>query len=45
MNELEFFIIMIVILILEEFIFTNTRYFWLGGIIPFLGTIGIMKVV
>lgn len=28
MNELEFFIIMIVILILEEFIFTNTRYVW-----------------
>ncbi|GAB5055387.1 hypothetical protein [Pediococcus parvulus] len=45
MNELEFFIIMIVILILEEFIFTNTRYFWLGGIIPFLGTIGIIYIL
>ncbi len=31
-----------VVLLLEELVFTNTHYIWVGGIIPLLGTIGII---
>jgi len=45
MNELMFFIIVIGLFLLEEFVFANTRYFWLGGIVPLLGTIGILFIM
>ncbi|MFW4406828.1 hypothetical protein ACN677_15325 [Lactiplantibacillus paraplantarum] len=31
--------------LLEEYVMANTRFFWLGGIIPLLGTIGIILVL
>ena len=37
--EIILWVIAIGILLLEEFVFANTRYFWLGGIIPLAGTI------
>ncbi len=40
-----FFGLMIVLFLLEEFVFANTRYFWLGGIIPLMGTVGIVYIL
>lgn len=45
MTEFMFFIIIIGLFLLEEFVFANTRYFWLGGVMPLLGTIGIFFVL
>lgn len=45
MNELTFFIIMIFLILIETYGLANTKYFWLGGVIPLLGTIGIVWVM
>ncbi|MHC9536619.1 hypothetical protein ACVQ8P_02315 [Dellaglioa sp. BT-FLS60] len=45
MNELTFFVIVILLILIETYGLANTKYFWLGGIIPLLGTIGIVLVM
>ncbi|USS87529.1 GlpM family protein [Fructilactobacillus hinvesii] len=37
--------IVIILMLLEEFVLTDTKYFWIGGIIPLIGTIGIIAVM
>jgi len=38
-------IIAIVIFILEEFVFSASRYFWVGGIVPILWTLVLAYLV
>ncbi|GKQ43293.1 hypothetical protein RD055328_12160 [Companilactobacillus sp. RD055328] len=45
MTELTFFIIIIFLILIETYVLANTKYFWLGGVIPLLGTIGIVYVL
>lgn len=45
MTELIFFVVVILLLLIERYVLANTKYFWLGGIIPLLGTIGIILVM
>lgn len=45
MNEFMFFGLAIGIYLLEEYVFANTRYFWVGGILPLLGTLGIIYIL
>lgn len=44
MNQVTFIIIAIVLVLLEEFVLANNRYFWLGGILPAVGTIGLIFI-
>lgn len=38
-------VIAIVIFILEEYLFTASRYFWVGGIVPVLWTVFLAYLV
>ena len=42
--EIIFWVVAVGIMLLEEFVFANTRYFWLGGIIPLAGTIFLIYI-
>ncbi|GEP18937.1 hypothetical protein [Pediococcus argentinicus] len=45
MNEILFYVVIIGIGLLEVFGLANTQYFWLCGIIPLLGTLGIIYIL
>lgn len=45
MTELTFFAIIILLILIETYGLANTKYFWLGGIIPLLGTISIVLIM
>lgn len=45
MNRFIFVIGRIILFILEEYVFTQTRYFWIGGILPILFIILVLYII
>ncbi|CAH0417630.1 hypothetical protein [Periweissella ghanensis] len=44
MNQVTFIIIAIILILLEEFVLANNRYFWLGAILPVLTILGLVLI-
>lgn len=44
MNQVTFIIIAIILILLEEFVLANNRYFWLGAILPGIGVLGLFLI-
>jgi len=45
MNLLTLGLVSIVIFVLEEFVFSASRHFWIGGIVPVLWTLFLATIV
>ncbi|MFL2030152.1 hypothetical protein [Loigolactobacillus zhaoyuanensis] len=45
MGELIFVLTGLVLIALEEYVFTQTRFFWLGGLLPLVGTVLVLFIV
>lgn len=44
MNQVTFIIIAIILILLEEFVLANNRYFWLSAVLPILAILGLVLI-